>query len=138
MSAYDFIAADKKLIPLEIGVEDKGYTIVIEDEGHTLRIFEDEPSSYTEPFTVLPVIMSVQIGNYSSVEVELFDYLKNSMADNDNLEIWATWMEEAEGAEKITRHIDELSIDDVHWVFGDNSRKHPRGLKVFKWIRGKK
>ena len=30
------------------------------------------------------------------------------------------------------------SIDDVHWVFGDNSRKHPRGLKVFKWIRGKK
>ena len=46
MSAYDFIAADKKLEPLEIGVEDKGYAIIIEDEGHTLRIFEDEPSSY--------------------------------------------------------------------------------------------
>lgn len=56
MSAYDFIAADKKLEPLEIGVEDKGYA----------------------------------------------------------------------------------SIDDVRWVFGDDSRKHPRGLKIFKWKRGKK
>ena len=72
-------------------------------------------SSYTEQFTDLPVIMSIQIGNnYSSIETDLFNYLKNAMAVNDNLEIWTTWMEEAEGAERITRRIDELSIDDLH------------------------
>lgn len=94
-------------------------------------------SSYTEQFTDLPVIMSIQIGNnYSSIETDLFNYLKNAMAVNDNLEIWTTWMEEAEGAERITRRIDELSIDDLHCVFGDVSRKHSRGLKIFKWPRG--
>lgn len=48
-------------------------------------------SSYTEQFTDLPVIMSIQIGNnYSSIETDLFNYLKNAMAVNDNLEIWTT------------------------------------------------
>lgn len=41
MNAYDFIAADKKLELLEIGVEHKGYTIIIEDEGRILGTFED-------------------------------------------------------------------------------------------------
>ena len=36
MSAYDFIAADKKLEPLEIDIENVGYGINIEDENHVL------------------------------------------------------------------------------------------------------
>ena len=67
MSQYDFIAADKKLDPLEIGVEAYGHVIIIQNEDHVLGIYDDEPSGYTEPFTNLPAIVNVQIGDFDNV-----------------------------------------------------------------------
>lgn len=139
MSAYDFIAANKKLSPLDIGIEDKGYVILIENEDSILSIYEDESSCYTKPFTELPIIMAVQLGrDFSSFEAELNDYLTEAMKENDAIELWATRIGEVSGIEKRTLHIDELVIEDLRWVFGDHEYSHPKGLRLYKWTRGKK
>ncbi|GEM_PF-4563710 len=91
MSQYDFIAADKKLDPLEIGVEADGRVIIIQNEDHVLGIY-DEPSSCIEPFTNLPAIVNVQIGDFDNVKTELFNYVKAAIKENDTIELWSTWM----------------------------------------------
>jgi len=42
-------------------------------------------------------------------------------------------MGELKRVEKEVRNIDELSIVDIRWVIEDE----PRGLKIFKWTRGR-
>ena len=70
MSQYIFIVANNILRPLEVGVETKDNMIII----------EDEQNCYTNPYTNLPVIRSVQIGmDFSAVEKDLFGYIKDAM-----------------------------------------------------------
>ena len=138
MSAYDFIAADRKMKPVEIGVENKGHMIIIENENHVLGIYDDKPSCYTEPFTDLPIIMSVQIGNFENIRAELFSYVKDAIKENTIIEVWSTWMGETDGIERKIVHENNLTADDLQWVYGLKDRSHPRCLKIYKWIRGKK
>lgn len=86
MSQYDFMAADNKLKPLEIGVEDNRRIVIIQNEDYMLGIYDDEPSNYTDPFTDLPSIMNVQIGDFDNVKSELFDYVKDALKINDTKE----------------------------------------------------
>ncbi|MBP3805237.1 MAG: hypothetical protein J6I76_15365 [Oribacterium sp.] len=138
MSQYDFIAADKKLDPLEIGVEADGHVIIIQNEDHVLGIYDDEPSGYTEPFTNLPAIVNVQIGDFDNVKTELFNYVKAAIKGNDTIELWSTWMGETDDIEKRTMHEGNMTVEDLRWVFGRNNLDHPRCLKIYKWTRGKK
>ena len=138
MSTYDFIAADRKMKPVEIGVEHKGYVTIIENEKHVLGVYDDEPSCYTEPFTDLPIIMSVQFGNFENIGAELLAYVKDAIKENDIIEVWSTWMGETDGIEKKTIHENNLTADDLQWVYGLEDRSHPRCLKIYKWNRGKK
>jgi len=80
MSQYIFIVANNILRPLEVGVETKDNMIIIEDENRLLSIYDDEQNCYTNPYTNLPVIRSVQIGmDFSAVEKDLFGYIKDAM-----------------------------------------------------------
>ena len=138
MSAYDFIAADKKLKTIELGVETNGHNIIIQNEDYVLGIYNDEASSYTEPFTNLPSIVNVQIGDFDNVKTELFNYVKDAMRENDTLEIWSTWVGETDDIEKKTMYEENMTVEDLRWVLGRNNSNHPRCLKVYKWTRGKK
>lgn len=139
MSAYSFIAADKDLKELCIGVEDLGYGIRIEDENHILNIFDDEPSEYTKPFSDLPIIMGIETGSvFSTVEKNLVQYIKDALQENDTVEIWSTWMEETEDIDKKTIHEDELTLEHLRWVLDRDEITNPRGIKIYKWTRGKK
>lgn len=139
MSLYCFIAGEKKIPPLSIGVVDQGYRIIIEDEKHTLLIFEDLSNSYTKAFTDKPVIMGLQIGmDFATVEEDLLSYLQQAMVDNSNIEIWRTWMGETGGTEYKSVHINELSVEDLRWALGEMVYTHPKCLKVYKWTKGKR
>lgn len=138
MSEYIFIASDKSLRLLEVGLKIKNNRTFIENENNFLTIYNDEPNCYTNPFTTLPEIRHVLIGtDFSKVDIELFNYIKDAMLENKIVELWHTWMGETENIEKTTKNIDELTISDIRWVFEDASCTHPRGLKIFRWVRGK-
>ena len=80
MSLYYFMASEKKLPPLSVGIDDQGYRIIIEDERHILNIFEDSPNCCTKPFTDKPVITGVETGiDFTTVEKDMLSYLEKAM-----------------------------------------------------------
>lgn len=139
MSIYCFLASDKKLPPLSIGIDDQGYRIIIEDERRILNIFEDSGNCCTKPFTDRPVIMGVETGiDFTTVEEEMLLYLQKAMIDNFGIEIWWTWMGETDRVERRSVSVKELTVGDLRWILGEKVYTHPKCLKVYKWKKGKK
>ena len=139
MSLYCFMAAEKKMTPLSIGIVDQGYRVIIEDERHILNIFEDPPSCYTEPFTDKPIIMGLETGiDFITVEEEMLSYLQKAMTEHSVIEIWWTWMGEIGETEHKSVHINALAAEDLRWVLGEKIYTHPKCLKVYKWTKGKR
>ena len=141
MSLYCFIASDKKLPPLSVGIDDQGYRIIIEDERHMLNIFEDSPNSLVEPFTNKPGIMGVETGiDFTTVADDLLSYVQNAMAENKSIELWVIWIGTVSlgdrATEKRSVSVNELNTDDLFWIFGEAEYSHPKCLKVFKWTKG--
>ena len=141
MSLYYFMASEKKLPPLSVGIDDQGYRIIIEDERHILNIFEDSPNSCTEPFTDKPVITGVETGlDFSTIAADLLSYIQKAMLDNVSIELWTIWIGTVSlGNRKTERKsvsADELTIEDLFWIWGDTDYSHPKCLKVYKWTTG--
>ena len=141
MSLYCFIASDKKLPPLSVGIDDQGYRIIIEDEKHILNIFEDSPNSLAEPFTDKPAIMCVETGiDFATVADDLLSYVQNAMVDNKSIELWVIWVGTVSLGDRTTEKrsvsANELTADDLFWIFGEAEYSHPKCLKVFKWTKG--
>ena len=141
MSLYYFMASDKKMKPLSVGIDDQGNRIIIEDERHVLNIFEDLPNSYAKQFTNMSIIMGVETGiDFTTVTADLLSYIQNAMVDNKSIELWAIWIGKAiisdSAIEKRSISVNELTVDDLCWIFGESYYSHPKCLKVFKWIKG--
>ena len=141
MSLYCFIASDKKLPPLSVGIDDQGDRIIIEDERHILNIFEDSPNSYAEPFTDKPIIMCVETGiDFTTVSDDLLSYIQNAMVGHKSIELWVIWIGTVSLGDRTTEKrsvsVNELTADDLFWIFGELEYSHPKCLKVFKWTKG--
>ena len=146
MSLFYFIASEKELPPLSIGIDDQGYRIIIDDERHVLNIFEDLPNSYnsyTKTFTDKSVIMCVETGlDFSTVAADMLSYVQNAMLDNNSIELWSIWIGTVSlgdrKTEKKSVSVNELTTKDLCWILGDMDYSHPKCLKVYRWTKGKR
>ena len=142
MSLYCFMACDKKVPPLSIGIDDQGYRIIIPDERHILNIYEAAQDNCTRPFTDKQVIMGVEIGlDFLTVAEDMLSYVQKAMLDNANIELWSIWIGTVDigdrKVEKKSVSIGELTTDDLGWVLDDMNYSHPKCLKIYKWMKGK-
>lgn len=137
MSYYYFMAGNKEMKPFCMGIEKRGSMYLVE-EGHVLNIFRDEPDEYTAPYTKMPYIMGVEVDKISAVQEEMLAYIRDFMSENDQMEIWCIWLNEVEEAERRSVRVDELTAEDLFWIFDWKDYTHPLCLRIYKWTRGKK
>lgn len=136
MSWFYFIASDKKLEEYCTGIHLQGNAIVIENEDRVLNIYREEAEGYPEQYTMLKHIVGIEIGKYEYVKKELLSYIKDAVGKCRQLEIWSIWMDDPDRDIQVRRFKgDELSEDDVKWIFDQEFFEHPQCLKMYKWCR---
>lgn len=136
MSWFYFIASDKKLEEYCTGIQLQGNAIVIENEDRVLNIYREEAEGYPEQYTMLKHIVGIEMGKYEYVKKELFSYIKDAVEKCRQLEIWSIWMDDPDRDIQVRRFKgDELSEDDVKWIFNQEFFAHPQCLKMYKWCR---
>ena len=137
MSLFNFIAADKPLSELTIGIEDHGSYIIIEDEFRTLNIYTEQYEGCPEEFTKLPHIMGVEFGRFNRMKDELLGYVLAAADQCTQMELWSIWLDDPDlNIEHRACRREDLTEEDIAWVWGQEYFTHPRCLKVYKWRRG--
>lgn len=139
MSLFNFIAADKPLSELTIGIEDHGSCIIIEDEARTLNIYTEQFEGYPEEFTKLPHIMGVEFGRFNRMKDELLSYVLAAADQCSQMELWSIWLDDPDrNIEHRACRREDLTEEGLAWIWGQEYFTHPRCLKVYKWRRGAK
>lgn len=80
-----------------------------------------------------------EIGDYDCVKEELEVYLRDAVLFCAQMELWSIWLDDPDtDIQRRTCRADELSEDDITWIWGQKCFEHPQCLKLYKWRRGKK
>lgn len=140
MSLYCFIAGNEPFEHFCKGIQYKNRNIIIiEDESTTLNIFEETNNIYSDVYTSLPYIMCIEFGsNYRNIEQDLWSYIRKSMETHRKIELWSTWMDDEAEAVHKSCNINDLTLDDLRWIYDRTYFEQPQCLTVYRWSRGKK
>lgn len=139
MTLYKFIASNEKLQNLEIGVERKGVILDIPNPNEYLNIFIEDKYTYLNNFTDSKYIYNVETWNFANNKHKILEYIKSQMSNTNVLELWSVWLDDKEIDSK-TKSIkfEDFNVSDLEWVFDIDEFIKPRGLRIYKWYRGKK
>lgn len=134
MSLYRFIAADQPMDAFSVGIEVLSENMIRVDEERNLEIAVDD-WSYSSVYTKKPYIMSIQFDQFSGIAEDLLAYIRRQMERHKSLALWSMWMDERERPEKRAVNVEDLTVEELGWIYGIEIYEHPQCLKVYRWSR---
>lgn len=139
MSWFTFIASDVELEGYCIGIyrhRDRN-KIIVETEDRTLNIYREQYEGYPEQYTTIPHIVGVEFGNYENIRDELLAYMKNAISMCRKFEVWSVWLDDPDHDVQVRKFkAEELSEEDMAWIFNQKYFEHPQCLRMYRWQRG--
>ncbi len=137
MSWFNFIASDVALDEFSSNIYKIGNRVNIINDDIALDIYREQYEGYPEQYTKLKNIVGIEIGKYENVRDELLAYIKKAVSTSNKLEVWSIWLGDSDKDMQVRNiEADELSEEDVDWIFDQEYYERPQCLKVYRWRRG--
>ncbi len=85
----------------------------------------------------IPHIVGVEFGNYENIRDELLAYMKNAISMCRKFEVWSVWLDDPDHDVQVRKSkAEELSEEDMAWIFNQKYFEHPQCLRMYRWQRG--
>lgn len=140
MSRYQFFASNApikeydnlKIKKITIHNESAIYMKTPMDEWHGMRIIQEEDLTLTAPYTGKPYCNFLE-WYYNDENAEIIvEFVKEHLATNASIELWNTWLEDRSAVRKRKIPVQDLKVEDIRELWGQDSFVQNECLVVYK------